>query len=603
MSSAAASSPGVRRADDWRRTHTCGELRAAHVGQRVTLDGWVHARRDHGGIYFVDLRDRYGITQVVLGAQFGEAVRLSGEDVIAVTGTVVARAPGNVNAERETGAIELMAERLELLSKAKTPPIDVTASDLPALETRLKYRYLDLRRPAMQKNLVHRARFISAMRAAFEQEGFVEVETPVLTKATPEGARDYLVPSRVHPGSFFALPQSPQIFKQILMVAGLDRYFQVARCFRDEDLRADRQPDFTQLDMEMSFVEEEDVFALWERVLVATFRAALGVELATPFPRLRHAEALERYGSDKPDARFGLELRDLAAWAKKSEFKVFHGALERGGRVLALNAGSVPFSRKEVEELGAIAALGGAKGLAWWKADAGGGTGPLARFAAGPLAAELMQLLAAQPGDLCLFVADAQTVARKSLNEVRLHLRNKLRLVDPKQFAFRWVTHFPLFTRDEEAGRWFSEHHPFTAPEDWALGGPGADPGALMSRSYDLVMNGWELGSGSIRIHRPEVQERVFEILGIGPEERQEKFGFLLEALSYGAPPHGGFALGLDRSAALTAGLDNIRDVIAFPKTASAADLMCQAPAPVRPEQLAEVHIQLAGQALEKSAL
>ncbi|NOT29952.1 MAG: aspartate--tRNA ligase [Planctomycetes bacterium] len=602
MSSSAASSAAARRADDWRRTHTCGELRASHVGQRVTLNGWVHARRDHGGIYFVDLRDRHGITQVVLGAQFSEAVRLSSEDVIAVTGTVVARAPANVNAERETGAIELMAERLELLSKAKTPPIDVTASDLPALETRLKYRYLDLRRPAMQKNLVHRARFISAMRAAFEREGFIEVETPVLTKATPEGARDYLVPSRVHPGSFFALPQSPQIFKQILMVAGLDRYFQVARCFRDEDLRADRQPDFTQLDMEMSFVEEEDVFALWERVLVATFRAALGVELTTPFPRLRHAEAMERYGSDKPDARFGLELRDVAAWARKSEFKVFHGALERGGRVLALNAGNVPFSRKEVEELGAIAALGGAKGLAWWKADVGGGTGPLARFAAGPLAAELMSLLSAQAGDLCLFVADAQAVARKSLNEVRLHLRNKLRLVDPKQFAFRWVTHFPLFTRDEEGGRWFSEHHPFTAPEDWSLGGAGADPGALMSRSYDLVMNGWELGSGSIRIHRPEVQERVFEILGIGPEERQEKFGFLLEALSYGAPPHGGFALGLDRSAALTAGLDNIRDVIAFPKTASAADLMCQAPAPVRPEQLAEVHIQLAGQALKKSA-
>jgi aspartyl-tRNA synthetase len=593
----------ARRAGDWRRTHTCGELRPGHVGQTVTLNGWVHARRDHGGIYFVDLRDRYGLTQVVVGSQFGEAVRLSAEDVLGVTGKVVARAPANVNAERETGAIEVVAERVEILAKAKTPPIEVEAAELPAVETRLRYRYLDLRRPAMQRNLVHRAGLISAMRGAFEREGFVEVETPVLTRATPEGARDFLVPSRVHPGSFYALPQSPQIFKQILMVAGLDKYFQVARCFRDEDLRADRQPDFTQLDMEMSFVEEEDVFAVWERVLAATFRAALGLELATPFPRLRHAEALERYGTDKPDVRFGLELRDVAAWARKADFKVFHGALERGGRVLAINAGVVPFSRKEVEgELAAAAAQGGAKGLAWWKADAAGGTGPLARFCAGGLAAELMQSLAAEPGDLCLFVADREGVARKSLSEVRLCLRNRLGLADPRRFALLWVTHFPLFTFDEEARRWFSEHHPFTAPEDWTLGGATADPGKLMSRSYDLVMNGWELGSGSIRIHRTDVQERVFEILGIGPEERREKFGFLLEALSYGAPPHGGFALGLDRTVALTAGLDNIRDVIAFPKTASAADLMCQAPAPVRPEQLAEVHIQLAGAAAETGA-
>ena len=327
-----------RRADDWRRTHTCGELRKVHVGERITLDGWVHARRNHGGIYFVDLRDRYGITQIVLGPEISEAVRLSGEDVVSVTGKVVAREPGNVNAERETGEIEIAVEKLELLSKARTPPIDVTADELPAVETRLKYRYLDLRRPAMQANLIHRARFISAMRASFEGQGFVEVETPILTKATPEGARDYLVPSRVHPGSFYALPQSPQIFKQILMVSGLDRYFQVARCFRDEDLRADRQPDFTQLDMEMSFVEEEDVFAVWEHVLADTFRAAMGIELALPFPRLRHAEAVERYGSDKPDVRFGLELTDVAAWARKAEFKIFRDALERGGRVLAINA-------------------------------------------------------------------------------------------------------------------------------------------------------------------------------------------------------------------------------------------------------------------------
>lgn len=590
-----------RRAGDWRRTHTCGELRAAHVGQTVTLNGWVHARRDHGGIYFVDLRDRFGITQVVLDARFTEALRLSGEDVIGVTGKVLARAAGNVNKERETGEIELVVERLEILSKSRVPPIDVTAAELPAIETRLKYRYLDLRRPPMQHNLLHRARFISAMRRAFEDERFVEVETPVLTKATPEGARDYLVPSRVHPGAFFALPQSPQIFKQILMVAGMDRYFQVARCFRDEDLRADRQPDFTQLDMEMSFVEEEDVFAVWEKVLYRTFKEALGIELQIPFPRMRHHEAMERYGCDKPDVRFGMELVDVGAWARTCEFKVFTGALEKGGRVLAINAGEVPFSRKDIEgELTAAAAAGGAKGLAWWKADAAGGTGSLARFAAGDKAAALMQLLGAKPGDLCLFVADRDGVCKRSLNEVRLFLRNRLKLVDPKHYAFLWVTHFPLFTYDEEAGRWFSEHHPFTAPEDWTMGGSSPDLGKLASRSYDLVMNGWELGSGSIRIHRSDVQERVFEILGIGPEERAQKFGFLLEALSYGAPPHGGFALGLDRTVALTAGLDNIRDVIAFPKTASATDLMCQAPAPVSAEQLAEVHIALAGRALAK---
>jgi aspartyl-tRNA synthetase len=587
---------------DWRRTHTCGELRASHVGQVVTLNGWVHARRDHGGIYFVDLRDRYGITQVVLGTQFGEAVKLSGEDVIGVTGPVVARSPENVNAERETGAVEVVAERLDVLSKARTPPIDVTAAELPAVETRLRYRYLDLRRPAMQANLVHRARLISAMRRSFERLGFVEVETPVLTKATPEGARDYLVPSRVHPGHFYALPQSPQIFKQILMVAGLDRYFQVARCFRDEDLRADRQPDFTQLDMEMSFVEEEDVFAVWERVLAETFREALGAELDLPFPRLTHAEALERFGTDKPDRRFGMELVDVAEWARRASFKVFHAALESNGRVLALVAGAAPLSRKEVEDLAAVAAQGGAKGLAWWRAEASGGSGPLARFATGALAGELMRALSAKPDDLCLFVADREAVARRSLHEVRLHLRQRLGLADPRRWSFSWVTHFPLFTYDEGAGRWFSEHHPFTAPADWTLGGSTPDPARLASRSYDLVMNGWELGSGSIRIHRADVQERVFQILGIGQEERERKFGFLLEALSYGAPPHGGFALGLDRIVALTAGLDNIRDVIAFPKTASAADLMCGAPAPVTSEQLAEVHVALAGASVTSSA-
>ncbi len=600
--------------NDWRRTHTCGELRAEHAGQTVTLNGWVHARRDHGGIYFVDLRDRYGITQVVigprarfvtapagapLGAYQDEAPALSREDVIRVQGRVVTRTEENVNPDRDTGEIEVQVEEYETLSKALTPPIDVAASELPAVETRLRFRYLDLRRPEMQANLVLRARVISAMRAAFEREGFVEVETPVLTRATPEGARDYLVPSRVHPGAFYALPQSPQIFKQILMIAGLDRYFQVARCFRDEDLRADRQPDFTQLDMEMSFVEEEDVFAVWERALAHTFREALGHELPVPFPRLAWSEAMERYGSDKPDLRFGLELRDADEWARSSSFQVFRTAVERGGRVQGLNAGAAELSRKEIDGLTEIATGAGARGLAWWKADPAGGVGPVARFAAGGEAAGLMRALDARPGDLCFFVADRAPVVQRALGELRVALARRLELAR-EGWRFLWITRFPLFHRDEETGRWSSEHHPFTAPRDWTLGGADGDPGQLESRSYDLVLNGWELGSGSIRIHRSDVQERVFELLGIGPEERAEKFGFLLEALSYGAPPHGGFALGLDRLAALTAGLDNIRDVIAFPKTATAADLMCGAPSPVRSEQLNEVHIQLAGRALRK---
>ncbi|MEW6074383.1 MAG: aspartate--tRNA ligase [Planctomycetota bacterium] len=592
------------RKEDWRRTHDCGELRREHAGTRVRLNGWVHARRNLGGIYFVDLRDRYGIAQVVLGENIGDAVKLSAEDVVSVAGTVVLReAP---NAERPTGEVEVRVDDLVILAKSRTPAMEVAAGDLPAVETRLRYRYLDLRRPAMQRNLLHRARFVAALRRAFEAQGFADIETPVLTRATPEGARDYLVPSRVHPGSFYALPQSPQLFKQILMVAGFDRYYQVARCFRDEDLRADRQPDFTQLDMEMSFVEEDDVFAAWERALAATFREALGVELATPFPRLRHAEAMERYGSDKPDTRFGMELTDVAAWARRSEFRVFRDALAAGGRVLGIRVpGAAALSRKEIDALGRDAAELGAKGLAWWKAGRDGGAGPLARFAAGGLAPALMAAMGAEEGDLCLFVADRAAVARRALGELRLQLGRRLGLVR-EGWNLLWVTHFPLFERDEATGRFTSAHHPFTAPEDWDLQGITAsdDPrlGELASRAYDLVLNGWELGSGSVRIHRADVQERVFAVLGISREEAREKFGFLLEALQYGAPPHGGFALGIDRTVALTLGLDNIRDVIAFPKTASATDLLCAAPSRVPDAQLAELHIQRAGRALDPNA-
>ena len=591
---------------DWRRTHTCGELRRKDVGTEVVLNGWVHGRRNHGGIYFVDLRDRYGLVQVVLGEDIADAVKLNAEDVVSVRGEVVAREDANVNRERETGEIEVAVRQLEILSKSDTPPIEVAGGDEPAVEHRLRYRYLDLRRPAMQRNMIHRARFISAIRRAFEDQGFLDIETPILTKATPEGARDYLVPSRVHPGSFYALPQSPQIFKQILMVSGFDRYYQVARCFRDEDLRADRQPDFTQLDLEMSFVEEEDVFAVWEKALAAAFREALGVELQLPFPRLSYDEAQERYGSDKPDTRFGMELKDAGAWAATSDFKVFRSVVEGGGRVkgIALPGGS-ELSRKEIDKLGEYVAEFGAKGLAWWKADPGGGAGPLARFCEGERAQELMDALEAQAGDLCLFVAADEKVCHRALGELRAHL-GRTRGLAREGWNLLWVTSFPLFEYDEEAGRFFSSHHPFTAPEDWEMGGVTSpdDPrlGALKSRAYDLVMNGWELGSGSVRIHRSDVQERVFEVLGISPEEREAKFGFLLEALAFGAPPHGGFALGLDRLVALTAGLDNIRDVIAFPKTTSAADLMCQAPSSVSAEQLAEIHIQLAGRALRQES-
>ena len=583
-----------RRRGDWRRTHTCGELRAAHVGQTVTINGWVQARRNHGGIYFLDLRDRYGVTQVVLDEKLSATLRLGSEYVLSVRGEVSARAAANVNKDRSTGEIELVATAVEVLSPSRTPAFVIDGDEEVSIETRMKFRYLDLRRPVMLRNLQHRAKLISAMRRAFEAQGFIEVETPILTKATPEGARDYLVPSRVHAGEFYALPQSPQIFKQILMVGGFDKYFQVARCFRDEDLRADRQPEFTQLDMEMSFVEEEDVFAVWEQVMADTFREAMGATLSLPFPRLRWEDAMRRFGVDKPDLRFELELKDVGAWAAKSSFGVFSAAIAQGGAVcgLALPAAHA-LSRKDIAALEEVAKSLGAQGLAYWKAAREGSTGPLARFVPDAASAqELMGLLGAHDGDTCLFAAGPVAMVRKVLGELRNQLGKRFQLGDRNKLAFAWVTHFPLFEYDADAGRWFSAHHPFTAPEDWTLGGENPDPGSLASRSYDMVFNGWELGSGSVRIHRPDVQERIFQILGIGPEERQRKFGFFVEALATGAPPHAGFAMGLDRIVALSLGLDNIRDVVAFPKTASATDLMCQAPSPVAPEQLAEVHIK-----------
>jgi aspartyl-tRNA synthetase len=579
---------------DWRRTHTCGELRREHVGKSVTLNGWVHARRDHGGIYFVDLRDRYGLTQIVLGPEISDAIKLGPEFTVSVHGKVVARDAANVNPDRPTGEVELIADHLEILSRSKTPPFEIDGDAETALETRLRYRYIDLRRSVMQRNLIHRSRFINAMRRAFERQQFIDVETPILTRATPEGARDYLVPSRVHPGEFYALPQSPQLFKQILMVAGLDRYYQVARCFRDEDLRADRQPEFTQLDMEMSFVEEEDIFRTWETVLKETFHEAMGLDIPIPFPRMSWKDAMERFGVDKPDLRFGMELVCAKSWAERCTFAVFSDTIARGDRVMGIVVPKAhELSRKDITALEEVAKSFGAKGLAWWKAGADGGVGPLARFAAGEQAASLMRVMNAEAGDLCLFIADREPITWRVLGELRNHLGRKLGLIQTGQWRFTWVTTFPMFEYDEASKRWFSAHHPFTAPVDWNLGGDeNPDLSKLASRAYDLVLNGWELGSGSVRIHRSDVQQKIFSILGIAPEEQQQKFGFLLEALSYGAPPHAGFAIGLDRLTAMSLGLDNIRDMVAFPKTTSASDLMCEAPSVVSPEQLVEVHIR-----------
>ena len=576
----------------WQRTHTCGELRPDHVGREVRLNGWVDGRRDHGGIYFLDVRDRYGVTQVVIDEKVVGEVKVGPEFVIAVHGDVTSRGAENVNPALATGEIEVMATRIEVLSSSKVPPFEVIDNLDTAVETRLRYRYVDLRRKPMTHHLVHRARFIGAMRRAFDAHDFLDIETPILNRATPEGARDYLVPSRVHPGKFYALPQSPQIFKQILMCSGMDRYYQVARCFRDEDLRADRQPEFTQLDMEMSFVEESQVWQVWEEVLVQTFRDSMGIELSVPFPRMRWEEAMERFGIDKPDTRFGMELVAADEWAAQSEFSVFKSVVAAGGRVMGLvvAGGREKVSRGQLKPLEKSAKELGAKGLAWWKpGEEGGAAGPLARWTEGEEGERLKRMMGATDDDLLLFVADERDTTWKVLGGLRLQLGKKLGLIPGGLWNFLWVTHFPMFEKDDESGGWTSSHHPFTAPEDWSLSG---DPGQMASRAYDLVLNGWELGSGSVRIHRGDVQQKVFDLLGIDAAQQRQKFGFFLDALSYGAPPHAGFAVGLDRLVALTLGLDNIRDVIPFPKTTSASDLMCEAPSTVEPAQLDDVHIR-----------
>jgi len=584
----------------WQRTHTCGELNVETVDREVTLNGWIENQRHHGGVLFLDLRDRYGVTQVVVDQNRGDATggllervaKLGGEDVISVTGKVLRRDAANVNPGRSTGEIEVLARDVTVLSEADTPPFEILDDVEANEELRMRYRYLDLRRRPMQQAMMARSSFVIAARNYLAQHGFVDVETPIMTKSTPEGARDYLVPSRVSPCQFYALPQSPQIFKQLLMVAGLDRYYQIARCFRDEDLRADRQPEFTQIDLEMSFVEENDVLELVEGMMIEGFRSGLGIEVPAPFPRLDHDDAMRRFGSDKPDLRFGMELIDVGEIAASCDFKVFSGAIESGGAVkgLCVSGAAGSFSRKDIDALAAFAGEYGARGLAWAKITEDGVTGSISKFFGGDAGAALIAAMAAVPGDLLLFVADRTAVVHRALGELRIKLGTKLGLRDPKTFQFAWVTGFPLFARNEDTGRWDSTHHPFTAPVDWDTD-LSVDTAAIKSRAYDLVLNGWELGSGSIRIHRPEVQRRVFEFLGIGEEEQQQKFGFLLEAFRYGAPPHGGIALGLDRIIALALGKDSIRDVIAFPKTTSATDLMCEAPSAVAPEQLADLHI------------
>ena len=584
------------------RTHTCGDLRKDHVDQTVTLCGWVDTWRDHSGILFVDLRDRYGRTQVVFGPAAGEdnikiARSLRAEFVIRVTGTVGLRPEGMENPKLKTGQIELRADSVEVLNPSKTPPFQPGSQTLPTEELRLEHRYIDLRRAEMQKTLLLRHRMTQIMRNYFDEHGFIDVETPILGRSTPEGARDYLVPSRVRQNMFYALPQSPQLYKQIMMVAGYDRYVQIARCFRDEDLRADRQPEFTQLDIEMSFVEMDDIIEIIDGLAARLAKEILGRELKLPLPRMTYDEAMERFGHDAPDLRFGMELVDITDLAGECEFRVFRGTADSGGRVRGLNAkGAAPqYSRKGIDQLTAyIQEDFGAKGLCWFKVD---DDGKLASPSAKNFTPEMLEQIArrmdAQPGDLLLFVADRFEVTCKALYGLRKRLGAELHLYDPDEMHFSWVVEFPVFAYDEEEGGWTSMHHPFTAvrPEDMPR--LCSDPGSCRALAYDLVINGFEAGGGTVRIHDQKVQQQVFELLGIDKETAKSRFGFLFEALQYGAPPHGGIALGLDRMVMLFGGLDNIRDCIAFPKTQRAADLMTGAPGEVDAKQLDELGIAL----------
>jgi len=582
-----------------KRTHTCGELRASDVGKSVTLNGWVDRRRDLGGLIFIDLRDRYGKTQVVFSPQHNDqayqiAKELKSEFVISVTGKVERRPKGAENPSLPTGEIDVLADEVQILSKSETPPFLIEDDINVSEELRLKYRYLDLRRPIMQLNLITRHRMAQVVRRYFDENGFIEIETSFLVKSTPEGARDFLVPSRLHPGKFYALPQSPQLYKQILMVAGFDRYFQIVRCFRDEDLRADRQPEFTQIDVEMSFVTEEDVFNIVEGLIFRLMKEIKGIEIQLPFPRIPYVEAIEKYGTDKPDLRFDLEIVNATDIFKTTEFKVFREAIENGGVICGLNLpGCANFSRKQIDELANFVKDLGAGGLVHFKVENGEVESPVAKYFTKISLQKLKERMNSRDGDLMILISDQSQKVYSILGSLRLEMGRRLNLIDEEQFKFAWIVDFPLLEWDEEENRWVSVHHPFTSPKLEDLHLLDSDPGKVRARAYDLVLNGNEIAGGSIRIHDAELQRKIFKLLGITDEEARKKFGFLLEAFKYGAPPHGGIAFGFDRLVMLFTRMKSIRDVIAFPKTSSALSLMDEAPSEVDPKQLDELHIQV----------
>lgn len=581
------------------RTHKCNDLGTAHSGEEVILMGWVLRRRDHGGVIFIDLRDRWGITQVVFNPEHNPEVHakahgLRSEWVLAVRGKVSNRPGGMINNKLATGAIEIMVNELRILNTSQTPAFPLDDDSEISENLRLQYRYLDLRRPGMTANLIARHKAAQAIRSFLNDENFLEIETPMLTRSTPEGARDYLVPSRVNAGKFYALPQSPQLFKQLLMVAGMDRYYQITKCFRDEDLRADRQPEFTQVDMELSFINEEEIYRIGEEMMVALFRATKDMEISIPFPRITYDESVARFGTDRPDVRFGLELNDLTDIVKDAGFKVFREVVEKGGVVKAINAkGCAAFSRKDLDNLTEYAGNYGAKGLAWVKMKADGEwQSPIAKFFKDEERAKMTAALAAEEGDLLLFQADSPIVVHQVLAEIRLDLARRLELLDKNEFSFLWVTDFPLVEYNQELKRHTSVHHPFTMPKEEDIHLLDSDPAKVKSRAYDMVLNGTEIGGGSLRIHHKELQNKVFKALGIDDQEANDKFAFLLKALDLGAPPHGGMAFGFDRLMMILLGCDTIRDVIAFPKTQKASCPLTEAPAAVARKQLTELYLR-----------